>query len=343
MKISKKNILVTLGYLSLTGALVGTTVFASQQNKINKTQTISMSSKDFIDAENILEQNLEALSSSTQNFVDGINAPKLPKEVMDKVKEESRKFLKTNLNKKNVNINKELVDFTKPKNIDLNSELNKYYASEKWPFSKNSTKTISSLLKNDNLKLVEFGGFTRRRRMQDTIFAEKMWGKKKQNTTKKEDKRETLGKYADKLLQLSYKSGGFAAAAAAMAAGYWAAAWFFGLSIPAAVTATAQAGMLAAEAITYRVYYDQLVLMNDWNKLKNTDFTDPGLHKNREKMKEIGKLHASIKLAKTTLTAVETTSKAVKAMIAATSWAAPAAAAMLALLELGFSVAKFVV
>lgn len=183
---------------------------------------------------------------------------------------------------------------------------------EKWPFSKNSTKTISSLLKNDNLKLVEFGGFTRRRRMQDTIFTKKMWGKKKQNTTKKEDKRETLGKYADKLLQLFYKSGGFAAAAAAMAAGYWAAAWFFDLFIPA----TAQAGMLA-----YRVYYDQLVLMNDWNKLKNTDFTDPGLHKNREKMKEIGKLHASIKLAKTTLTAVETTSKAVKAMIAATSWA----------------------
>lgn len=80
------------------------------------------------------EQNLEVLSSFAQNFADGINASKFPKEVMDKIKEESRKFLKANLNKKNVNINKELVDFTKPKNIDLNSELNKYYASRKMAF-----------------------------------------------------------------------------------------------------------------------------------------------------------------------------------------------------------------
>lgn len=347
MKINKKHILLSLGYIAPIATLTGITIAAVNQNKNAKydNETIQMNSEIYKEAESFLEESLANLSSNLKVFSSTTGKKlDLPKEVMQKVEQESKKFLKTSLNKNNVNVKKELVDFTKEK-VDLNDELKKYYESEKDlkdlinNKNNNSVSTFSNVTRNkSNLNLVTFGGWPKKRRYRKVYIAPKKPVKKEEVV-----KPNTLEGYAKNLLTLSHKSAGFSVAAAALAAGYWAAAWFFGLSIPSAIAATAQAGLLAAEAITYRVFYDQLVLMNDWNEIKKTDFTDPTLHENKKRMKQAAQYIATIKLVKSTLTAVETTTKVVKAVIQATAWAAPAAAALLAIMDLGFTIAKFVV
>ncbi|WP_391592189.1 hypothetical protein MCAV_03760 [[Mycoplasma] cavipharyngis] len=141
----------------------------------------------------------------------------------------------------------------------------------------------------------------------------------------------------------------FAVASAAVAAGYWVASWFFGLTIPSATAATAQVVTFGVEGLVYGAFYE--IWKNDKNYLllydRIGDFqiveTLYKFYKLKDDLKNIKNTYFNfIRSFKTAVFALKTTTNLIKLGIYSTAWAAPVGLAFLVLADLIIQVTSLV-
>lgn len=148
----------------------------------------------------------------------------------------------------------------------------------------------------------------------------------------------------EQIRQNGIQSGIMAGLASALAAGYWAASWFFGLSIPSAVAATAQAVLIATEGAVYGGFYEANIRRADFLAV-----ADLKIFNNLNFLSWWGGISSTIdsvktwtKTIKSTITAIKASGYALKTGIASTVWAAPTGAGILAFAEIGISLADMI-
>ncbi|MBD5445881.1 MAG: hypothetical protein HDR31_01015 [Mycoplasma sp.] len=236
----------------------------SDKNNVNASDQIS--NDDYL---NIIENNSKEISEMVSKNKNLINSMDLNSQIQDFFNFENNNITLnsynsyknnydktvTNSDDKNLN-NPKIKNFLKEKSLEYFDSFKngKFTTKDMVKIANNSGYTCSNQSKDLNKILntdkKEYNENSKKLNSFKTVFHSSV-------NQKGTEPNETISYILNNIKENGMKAGIFAGAAAALAAGYWAALWFFGLSISSAVAASTQAVLFSAEDAAYGGFYER--------------------------------------------------------------------------------------